>query len=110
MLQDISCDEELKTDSPQHIAVVSKERVVILIEKEIVIETNNIPEVFMMFFALHYFLDLQYRLELKTTMEFFQKVIIKVGVEGIPSKVTSLMEKIAKLRSIQDNIDDCRDY
>lgn len=71
-----------------------------MIEKEIVIETNNIPEAFLMFFALHYLLDLQYRPELKTNMEFFQKVIIKVGVEPIPSKVRSLMEKIAKLRSI----------
>ncbi len=61
------------------------------------IEANNIPETFLMFFALHYLLDLQYRPELKTTMEFFQKVIIKVGVKPIPLKVRSLMEKNSKI-------------
>jgi hypothetical protein len=99
LIKDISSDDVLKTDARQHIAIVNCERPVVLIEKEIVMECDNVPDTFIMFFAMHCALDLQYRHELKTTIEFFQKVIMKLGAEPLSSKVTTLLEKIAKLKN-----------
>ncbi len=99
ILKDISSDEDLKDDTHQHIAVVGQDRVVVLIEEEVVIESKNIADAFIMFFAFHYILDLQYHHAMKTTMEFFQKAILKLGAESIPPKIRSIMEKIAKLKS-----------
>lgn len=47
--KDISSDDDLKTDSHQHITVVSSERTVVLMENEIVMESDNVPGAFMMF-------------------------------------------------------------
>lgn len=99
MLQDITCDDDLKEDMHQHLAIVCNDRVVILIEREIIVECTNLSDAFLPFFALHYLLDLQYHARTKTTMEFVQKVVVKLGSKAIPSKLRNLMDKIAKMRS-----------
>lgn len=86
-MKDISSDDDIKADGHQHIAIVNKKRAVIVIERELVVEAETIPEAFMLFFSLHYALDLQYPPALKTTMEFFQKVVLKLNAEAIPPKL-----------------------
>ena len=68
-------------------------RIVAIVEKVII---YDICETVLIFFLLHYILDLQYHNSMKSTMEFLQKLIFKLGDEGISPKLLNLREKLAK--------------
>lgn len=96
LLQEGTVDGELIEVEHQQIAVVGDSRVVVVIEKSIVIEGTDVCETTLLFFALHYVLDLQYHKSMKSTMEFFQKLIFKLGDEAISPKLQNLREKLAQ--------------
>jgi len=89
-------DQDLINDVDHQCVAADGERIVAIVEKKILYEGTDICETVLIFFLLHYILDLQYHNSMKSTMEFLQKLIFKLGDEGISPKLLNLREKLAK--------------
>lgn len=87
--------DDILKDLPQHIALVGSEKALILVERQIIVECSSIAEASLLFIALHYTLDLKYDPSLKTTMTFLQKILIGVDAGDLPSRLSTLMEKLS---------------
>ena len=75
------------------------ERFVVMVESNVLFETKDICEAFLVMFASYYVFNLSYPLELDATLTFFQRSIFKVGDSAkLKQKVLTLIASLATMQ------------
>ena len=104
LLQESASDTELTSlDCPPFIACVGCAKYFTIFEMEITVRNiDNMAEAVIIFFALHYNLDICYAQQKRRNLyflEFIQKILFGLERNKLSPRLTSLMSSLKRLQS-----------